>query len=52
MDKSIISRDMARLKQQARENLEHHIHETISAELHMHVESVGGTFKLYSVRSD
>jgi predicted transcriptional regulator len=32
VDKSIISRDMAYLKQQARENLQHHIHETIPAE--------------------
>jgi hypothetical protein len=32
VNKSIISKDMARLKIQARENLQHHIHETIPAE--------------------
>ena len=32
VDKSIISKDIALLNQQARENLQHHIHETIPAE--------------------
>jgi hypothetical protein len=32
VDKSIISRDMAHLKQEARKNLQKHIHETIPAE--------------------
>jgi predicted transcriptional regulator len=32
VDKSIISRDMAHLKQQGRANLQKHIHETIPAE--------------------
>ena len=32
VNKSIISKDMARLKQLARENLQQHIHETIPAE--------------------
>jgi hypothetical protein len=32
VDKSIINRDLAYLRQQARENLQHHIHETIPQE--------------------
>jgi hypothetical protein len=32
VDKSIISRDVAYLKRQAQDNLQHHIHETIPAE--------------------
>jgi uncharacterized protein (UPF0335 family) len=34
VDKSVISRDLAYLKQEARKNLQHHISETIPAEYH------------------
>jgi hypothetical protein len=40
VDKSVISRDLAYLKQEARKNLQHHISETIPAEYHKAVNSL------------
>ena len=44
--KSIISKDMARLKQQARENLQHHIHETIPAEYQKAVNTLNQVLRM------
>jgi predicted transcriptional regulator len=44
--KSIISKDMARLKQQARENLQHHIHETIPAEYQKSMNSLNQVLRM------
>lgn len=46
VDKSIISRDMARLKQQARENLQHHIHDTIPAEYQKAVNTLNQVLRM------
>ena len=40
VDKSVISRDVAYLNKLARENLEHHIHETIPAEYQKSMNSL------------
>lgn len=46
MDKSIISRDVAYLKRQAKDNLQHHIHETIPAEYEKAMNSLNQVLRL------
>ena len=44
--KSIINKDIAHLKQQARENLQHHIHETIPAEYQKAMNSLNQVLRM------
>jgi predicted transcriptional regulator len=46
VSKSVISKDTARLKQQARENLQHHIHETIPAEYQKAMNSLNQVLRM------
>ena len=46
VNKSIISKDMARLKQLARENLQHHISETIPAEYQKSMNSLDQVLRM------
>ena len=46
VDKSIISRDMARLKQEAIKNLQHHINETIPAEHQKSMNSLNQVLRM------
>jgi hypothetical protein len=46
VDKSIVSRDVAYLRYQARDNLQHHIHETIPAEFEKSMNSLNQVLRL------
>jgi hypothetical protein len=46
VDRSIISRDVAYLKRQAQENLQHHIHEVIPAEYEKAMNSLNQVLRL------
>jgi hypothetical protein len=46
VDKSIISRDMAHLRHRARENLQHHIHQTIPEEYQKAMNSLNQVLRM------
>ena len=46
VDRSIISRDMAHLRHRARENLQHHIHQTIPEEYHKAVNTLNQVLRM------